>query len=299
MAGNLERVREWKEARTVCQNWCDDEALQALVAIAPEPGDTVNALWSKDPTLEELENLGSLFHGFKVNSAVSGRFVVPARQVTSGNPPLTGQTGHMSAGAKIQGYVSNIGKYLPVHSLGGLFQEANGTRHLLTAGHALWDADVGVWVNVVNQNRVGPVSVCSPSSFPKNDDVLLVDAGRITVDEAGLSGWTTPWNMPLLSYRKCGATTGCTFTKSVPKSGACVKLEYAEGVCVTLTDQLILDAAGFADGGDSGSLVETQSGDIVGMVVTVSDTGQFVVVTPWAAVLKALGLDGKKLTRLT
>jgi hypothetical protein len=299
MAGNLERVQEWKEMQNVCQNWCDDEALQALVAIAPEPGRTVNSLWSRIPTSEELENLGSFFPGFEVNSAVSGRFVVPARKLTAGDPPLPSQSGRMSAGDEIQGYISSRGEYLPVHSLGGLFQEEHGPRHLLTAAHALWEADVGVWVNQGNQNRVGLVSALSPAFFPGKHDVLLVDAGRITVDEAGLSGWTTPWNMPLLSYRKCGATTGCTFTKSVPKSGACVKLEYAEGVCVTLTDQLILDAAGFADGGDSGSLVETQSGDIVGMVVTVSDTGQFVVVTPWAAVLKALGLDGKKLTRLT
>jgi hypothetical protein len=304
MAGNRDSFRAWMVAKAkVFLDWCSDDRLQPLVAIGLEPGvNTVNTLWSRAPMDIEFSYVKSFFPDFYgLSSAVCGGFVSPLTGTTPGAPPQSGQNGNLSAGDEVAGFISKAGEYLQPHSLGGLFEHTNRTRYLFTAGHALWGSDLLAWFNQGNRIRVGPVSKLSPPSFPNHKDELTEDVGLVTVDEVGLQGWATPWAFPTKKLRKCGASTDCTHTKDSPAL-YCVKVPYAQGVCVTLVDQWIVKEPGFAVPGDSGALVQQKVGnriEDVGMVVAVSYDREYTVVTPWETVLKAVGLRSADLTRLT
>jgi PKD repeat protein len=115
------------------------------------------------------------------------------------------------------------------------------------------------------------------------------DLGNSTID----AGYGTPSSIiadasARQKVQKCGRTTGCTRGR-IYGTGFTVDVGYDSGTA-RFIDQIVIIGGGFSDGGDSGSLVVTQSGEKNPVGLLFAGSSNSTIINPIGTVLSRFGV---------
>lgn len=239
----------------------------------------------------EADDMAHLIEQIEIEEATFG--LIPGL-------PREGEEGDASKVAA-SAAIRRRGGHVKGGSIGCFLSGADPNGYLLTSGHTI--------MNTGQQLDIGEVLelVDDRSSLPKGEP-FVVDAALVGLAEGvqgGPGSRCDPMAMPLSgmlattkkgrTLSKCGNAT--LFKKGkVEATGACILCDVGGGKTVVFEKQIVIKKSGFADKGDSGSLVIDSNRNSVGILMA-QDFGtppKLFAVNPIAEVLAMLD-QGRKL----
>jgi hypothetical protein len=179
------------------------------------------------------------------------------------------------------GNVNNIGPaFCCSGTLGSLVEDSSGMQYILSNNHVLADTDQAAPGDDISQpglvdNSCKPATtVANFTTAPKlgtsNVDAAIAELVAGTMDsggsilDIGVPNSTTVSATINMVVAKSGRTTGLT-CGPVQSLNTTVKVQYQKGCnqgrkfTVTYTNQVVVGGSGFSAGGDSGSLIVSQT----------------------------------------
>jgi len=179
------------------------------------------------------------------------------------------------------GNVNNISKaFCCSGTLGSLVKDSSNALYILSNNHVLADSDQAAPGDDISQpglidNNCQPATIVADFTVAPqlgtNVDAALARLRSGTMNSNGaILDIGVPSSAPSraavnMSVAKSGRTTGLT-CGSVQSTNTSVKVQYQQGCnqgkkfTVTYTNQVVVGGSGFSGGGDSGSLIVSQSG---------------------------------------
>ena len=197
--------------------------------------------------------------------------------IAQSNPHQSRSTSFGTSG----GNVNDISKaFCCSGTLGSLVKDSSNTQYVLSNNHVLADSDQAAAGEDISQpglidNNCRPATIVADFTVAPhlgtNVDAALaaVRSGQMsssgTILDIGTPSSSTLSASNNLSVAKSGRTTGLT-CGSVQSTNTNVKVQYQQGcnsgkkLTVTYTNQVVVGGSGFSAGGDSGSLIVSQTG---------------------------------------
>lgn len=193
------------------------------------------------------------------------------------NPHQSRSTSYGTSG----GNVNNIGKaFCCSGTLGSLVEDSSNNQYILSNNHVLADSDQAMSGDDISQpglidNNCRPATIVADFTVAPhlgtNVDAALaalragaMDSRGTILDIGAPSSSTLPASTNM-SVAKSGRTTGLT-CGSVQSTNTAVKVQYQQGCnqgkkfTIVYTNQVVVAGSGFSAGGDSGSLIVSQTG---------------------------------------
>jgi hypothetical protein len=178
------------------------------------------------------------------------------------------------------GNINNISKAFCCSGTLGSLVSSSGGQYILSNNHVLADADQAASGEDISQpglidNNCRPATIVADFTvaphFGTNVDAALAALRAGQMDSRGtILDIGVPNSSPLnastnLLVAKSGRTTGLS-CGSVQSTNTSVKVQYQQGCnqgkkfTITYTNQVVVGGSGFSAGGDSGSLIVSQTG---------------------------------------
>jgi len=199
------------------------------------------------------------------------------RSIAQTNPHQSRTTSFGSSG----GNINDISKaFCCSGTLGSLVKDSSNVQYILSNNHVLADTDQAAPGEDISQpglidNNCRPATIVADFTVAPhlgtNVDAALaaLRSGQMdskgTILDIGVPSSTTSNAGNGTLVAKSGRTTGLT-CGSVQSTNTSVKVQYQQGCnsgrkfTITYTNQVVVGGSGFSAGGDSGSLIVTQSG---------------------------------------
>jgi hypothetical protein len=193
------------------------------------------------------------------------------------NPHQSRTTSFGSSG----GNINDISKaFCCSGTLGSLVKDSSNAQYILSNNHVLADSDQAAPGEDISQpglidNNCRPATIVADFTVAPhlgtNVDAALaaLRTGQMdskgTILDIGVPSSSTSNASNGMLVAKSGRTTGLT-CGSVQSTNTSVKVQYQQGCnsgkkfTITYTNQVVVGGSGFSAGGDSGSLIVTQSG---------------------------------------